>query len=79
MEITGVIDRIVEGIAVVLIQPDEKQEILWPEEYLPEDAREGSILRISVVTDYEETKERKERVSNLIEKLKKNLRDEINM
>lgn len=66
----AIIDRIVEDTAVLLIQPHEKHTFYCPIEYLPEDAKEGSVLIISMEVDHGETGDLKERVKGLIEKLK---------
>ncbi len=66
-----IIDRILQNYAVLLPQPDEEEEIHWPAKYLPEDAREGSLIKITLGVDHTKTKERKKRAKNLIQKLKK--------
>ncbi len=65
------IDRIEEGFAVLLIQPDEEKEIYCPVKYLPTEAKEGSVLNITVNVEYEETEERLDQARSLIDKLKK--------
>ncbi len=66
----AIIDRIEEGLAVLLIQPDEQQELHWPVKYLPKEAKEGSVLNIRVEVGQEETKERLDKSRSLIDKLK---------
>ncbi len=66
----GIIDRVVEGVAVILLQPDERDELHLAEKYLPEDAGEGSVLSFTIEVDHSETEARKERVGNLIDRLK---------
>ena len=66
----GVIDRIEEKTAVILIAENEKTEILWPIDYLPEDAEEGSILDIKADVNHEKTKKQKKKIKNLIDKLR---------
>lgn len=46
----GVIDRIEDGIAVILIEAENKE---WTvaEDHLPTDAKEGTILQLEVVQD----------------------------
>lgn len=65
------LDRIEDGIAVLLIRNDESIQINIPIELLPADCREGDILDITISRDLESTKAAKERVSSLIERLKK--------
>lgn len=65
-----IIDRIVQSYAILLPQPDEEEEIHWPAKYLPEDAREGSLIKITLDVDHTKTRDRKKRAKNLIQKLK---------
>ncbi len=46
----GVIDRIEDGIAVILIE-ENKQEWKVTEENLPEGAKEGTVLQLSLTND----------------------------
>ena len=64
------VDRIEDGIAILLIRPDEKYRIEIPVEYLPGDVKESDILSVSFKREVSETQEAKERVRDLIEKLK---------
>jgi hypothetical protein len=65
------IDRFEDGYAVLLIRGEEQMHIDFPEEYLPEGCKEGDILDIEISRDVAGTEEARERVSDLIEKLKK--------
>lgn len=65
------LDRFENGCAVLLIRNDETIEIDFPACLLPEDCEEGDILDITITRDVESTEEARERVSSLIEKLKK--------
>jgi hypothetical protein len=65
------LDRFENGCAVLLVRDDETIEIDLPACLLPEDCEEGDILDITISRDVEGTQEAKERVSSLIEKLKK--------
>jgi hypothetical protein len=65
------IDRIEDGLAVLLVGEDGKTRVNVPLILLPEGCREGDILDITIVRDEEATRETKEQVSSLIEKLKK--------
>lgn len=66
-----VVERIEEGTAVLLVRPDEAKEIYWPRELLPPDIREGHIIRVDLEIDRKATKKAEERVSDLIQRLKK--------
>ncbi|MGE5457619.1 MAG: DUF3006 domain-containing protein [Methanococcaceae archaeon] len=65
------LDRIEEGTAVLLIRDKETIKINIPLFLLPSESREGDILDITIDIDAQETEDAKERVSNLLEKLKK--------
>jgi len=70
------LDRIEEDIAVLLVRDEEKIKINIPLFLLPAGSKEGDILDITITRDIQETDEAKERVSNLLEKLKnKNVLD----
>jgi hypothetical protein len=64
------LDRIEEGIAILLVRDDEKIKINIPLFLLPEGSKEGDILDINIARDVHETEAAKERVSSLLEKLK---------
>lgn len=63
------LDRIEEGIAVLLIRDDESIKINIPLFLLPAESKEGDILDITITRNVQETEEAKERVSSLLEKL----------
>jgi hypothetical protein len=65
------IDRFEGCYAVLLVRDGESCEIDFPACLLPEDCEEGDILDITITRDVESTEEARERVSGLIEKLKK--------
>ncbi len=65
----AVIDRIEGNLAVVLVG-DKEVKIDVPLEILPVEAREGSWLKITFELDPEGTKKQKEKISDLINKLK---------
>ncbi len=65
------LDRFEDGCAVLLVRDDEAIEIDVPAFLLPEGCEEGDILDITIKRDAEGTVEARERVSRLIEKLKK--------
>ena len=70
------IDRIDEGIAVLLLGPDERQLIV-PLNQLPSGVQAGDWLRVTIVNgqlkqvelDREETKLRRERIKAKLDKL----------
>jgi hypothetical protein len=64
-------DRIEENIAVLLFRDEEKIKINIPLFLLPLGSKEGDILSIAITRDVQETEAAKERVSSLLEKLKK--------
>jgi hypothetical protein len=64
------LDRIEEGIAVLLVRDDETIKINIPLTLLPSGSKEGDILDIAITRDVQETETAKERVSSLLEKLK---------
>ncbi len=65
------LDRIEEGIAVLLVRNEETIKINIPLFLLPPESREGDILDITIDKDMKETEDAKERVLSLLEKLKK--------
>lgn len=65
------LDRIEEGIAVLLVRNEETIKINIPLFLLPSESREGDILDITIDKDMKETEDAKERVLSLLEKLKK--------
>ena len=65
------IDRVEGKLAVLLIRNEESIKLNIPLILLPEGSREGDILDISIQKDEKETEDAKERVSSIIEKLKR--------
>jgi hypothetical protein len=65
------IDRIEGTVAVLISREDESVRVNVPVSLLPPGCREGDILRIEIDRDPAATEAVKERVSGLIEKLKK--------
>ena len=65
------IDRIEGKMAVLLMGEDGKAKVNMPLSLLPEGCKEGDILSISIERDPEATSQAKERVSGLMDKLKK--------
>ena len=62
-------DRIENNLAVFLVRPEEHHKILWPVEYLPPGLEEGSIIKICINADAEQTNAANNRVRGLLNKL----------
>lgn len=65
------LDRVEEGLAVLLIREEEAVRLALPLSLLPEGAREGDILEISIRRDSEATAEARQRVAERIERLQR--------
>ena len=65
------IDRIEEGIAVLVTREDPPGRIRIPVSLLPSGCREGDVLTLTLEVDRVDTAATKERVAGLIEKLRK--------
>jgi hypothetical protein len=65
------IDRIGEGVAVLVTRSDPPEQIRVPVRFLPSGCAEGDVLDLTFEVDPVETAAAGERVSGLIEKLKK--------
>ncbi|MDP3396215.1 MAG: DUF3006 domain-containing protein [Methanoregula sp.] len=65
------IDRIEEGVAVLISTDKEPVRMTVPVSVLPPGAKEGDIVSIAIDRDEGTTAASKDRVSSLIEKLKK--------
>jgi len=65
------VDRIEEGVAVLILQDDPFCRINLPVPLLPPGCREGDILILTLEADAAETGTAKTRVTGLINKLKK--------
>jgi hypothetical protein len=63
------VDRFEGETAVLLVRPEETQQILFPRELLP-DVEEGDILEITTTRQIQETEEARARVSSLIDRLR---------
>ena len=64
------LDRIEGSTAVLLLRGEESIKLNIPLFFLPPESKEGDILNISIARDIQETEAAKERVSDLLEKLK---------
>jgi hypothetical protein len=65
------IDRIEEGIAVLVMQEDPRERITVPVVFLPPGCHEGDVLTLMLERDPAATATAKERVSGLMKKLMK--------
>jgi len=69
-----VIDRF-EGEFVV-IKTDSGQEILWPKNNLPEDAKEGTAVRLTLSTSKTDEEERTKLAKTLLNEILQTKKDE---
>jgi len=65
------VDRIEEGIAVLIDREDDTRHISIPVPLLPPGCKEGDVITLTLERDEEETAAAKARVSGLVEKLRK--------
>lgn len=70
------VDRFEGDYAVLLAGEEEDVRIDFPAVLLPEGCREGDVLDFAITRDEESTEAARERVSDLIEKLKRKNTDE---
>lgn len=70
----AVIDRFEGESAVVKLE--DGQEIIWPKKDLPEDAKEGSALRLSVSTSQSDEEERTKLAKTLLNEILQPQKDE---
>lgn len=66
---SGVIDRIEGEYAVVLIGPDRDERLEIKRVLLPEEAKEGDIVSLSIKVSPNKTREAKAKVADMIERL----------
>lgn len=70
MIIKLIIDRF-EGKYAILESQDKNPMIFnFPRHLLPQEVKEGVVLNINIDIDHEETKKRKNKMQNLLNKLK---------
>jgi len=67
----AVIDRIEGELAVLLMGDEGRIRVNFPLSLLPEGSKESDVLSIAIERDPQTTQQAKERVSGLMEKLKK--------
>ncbi len=70
-EMKAVVDRIEGDIAVLLMGDRGELKLNIPISLLPQGCKESDVLNITIERDLEATQQAKERVSDLMEKLKK--------
>jgi len=66
----AIIDRF-EGDMAVILLGDEEIQLDLPRKYLPQKAREGTIMRLSWEIDEAQTESVRDRMRNRIERLKR--------
>jgi hypothetical protein len=66
--VKAVVDRFENGYAVLLLG-EEEIELVVAREFLPQEAREGSWLKVRFEVDWEETKKQEAKVKGLLKKL----------
>jgi hypothetical protein len=71
IDMNAVIDRIEGELAVLLVGDKGEIRVNFPLSLLPEGSKESDVLNISVERDPEAIEKTKERVTDLMEKLKK--------
>ena len=62
------VDRI-EGKSARLLLGEEPHQVQWPVSELPEDALEGSVLRIIVRTDTDASRAAENEIDSIIDRL----------
>ncbi len=70
MFIKLIIDRFEEKWAILETQDSNPIKFNFPRHLLPQEAKEGTVLNINIGIDQEETKRRKDKIQNLLNKLK---------
>lgn len=66
---TGALDRF-DGTYAVIITAD-KQTLLWPIKNLPDNVKEGDVLKLHLTTDKLETAHKEQAVRNLLNQILK--------
>jgi hypothetical protein len=70
MIIKLIIDRFEDKYAILETQDKTPLIFNFPRHLLPQEAKEGTVLNINIGIDQEETKRRKDKMQNLLNKLK---------
>ncbi|MBE6096972.1 MAG: DUF3006 domain-containing protein [Schwartzia succinivorans] len=66
----AVIDRFEEDKAVLLVGEDEDVKVVFPKEYLPEEAEEGDYLSVDISIDMEATEAARAEAEAILKELK---------
>lgn len=64
------VDRI-EADSAVLLVGDERRQVLWPVNLLPEEAVEGTVVQLEINFDSDTTAEMRKNIKTRIERLKR--------
>lgn len=67
--ITGIIDRF-DGTHAIIVTQD-KQTLLWPIKNLPDDIKEGEVVKLKLTTDKLETQNQEQAVKDLLNQILK--------
>jgi len=70
--LNGIIDRIEGDFAVIRTS---KTEILWPIEFLPKEAKEGSSISLKAFLEKDETKEREKLAKTILNEILSNTKE----
>ena len=70
MIIKFIIDRFEDKYAILESQDKNPMIFNFPRHLLPQEVKEGTVLNINIDIDQEETKRRKDKIQNLLNKLK---------
>jgi len=70
MIIKLIIDRFEDKYAILESQDKDQIIFNFPLNLLPQEAKEGTVLNINIDINQEETKRRKDKIQNLLNKLK---------
>ncbi len=68
-KIKGIIDRVEDGFAVILLGHDEEVMVELPDCYLPPEIQEGDIVTFKLEKHSRKTKEAKKKVAKMIKAL----------
>jgi hypothetical protein len=71
MSVKVFIDRIEEGLAVIVLSEDDEVSFKLPARYLPRGTREGACLRLSFEPDEEAAQTEQQRAEELTRELTK--------
>lgn len=68
MQLKAVIDRFEASKAVILVG-DNEQAVAWPRQTLPQEAKEGDILRVSITIDVDATRAARSEAEELLRQI----------